>query len=601
MIRTRSFAGSALPRWAPAAVALCTLSTVACSKCGHHETPTDETVSSAPPSPVPAPEALLADLYVTSPNGSWAKLQRGIGGATGILPPSAGGIVCTALGLDPSLGGEIDGTLPSFGVVAGDPASPGWAFAMKLTDARHARSVLAGGDTAHFTSREADGMTVLAAKGESPDSSLGLAISSNGYLLVARKGDDLTRLGPYLTRTLPSRPLPPGALVADVPRSALASVIAPKLRSLWAETQRSLLAQDDQARRAHGGRAPDFADPKAILAAADTMLGRRLDIVGDLDRLRLSLDVGDEGTVISATMTPAAGGGAASKWITAMRTGDHAPIDALPASAAVALLLRDGDEARAEQARELEEALRASLGERLAAADGKKLHEVFDDGAKARSDVLTASVLWDEPQAFALQAPVKDAEAAGRAVRGALDLARAAPFKEMLHLDDATTASEETPDLGRISLATFVRKAHGGGASGASGLAATGRPKALPTSDAGAKSRSASNAGGAMAWSNAAGQLSVVLGAEPVVGLRTNSRPDKTLGAEPSVKQALEPLGSEASTVVVVQPLRFDPTRANLPIAPVVFAVGRHGGDAFARLSLSNGVLREVARRQMGF
>lgn len=567
------------------------LSAAACSKCGHHESSGEEATASTAPAPVPAPEALLADLYLPSPNASWAKLQRGIGGATGILPPSAGGIVCTALGLDPSVGAEIDGTLPSFGVVAGDPAGPGWAFAMKLTDARHARSVLADGETAHFTSRDADGMTVLAGKGESPTSSMALAITSNGYLLVARKGDELARLGPYVTRTLPSRPLPQGAFVADVPRSALTTVIAPKLRSLWSETQASLLAQDERARQAHGGRAPDFADPKAILTAADAVLARRLDVVGDLERVRISLDVGDEGLVVSALMTPAAGGGAASKWLSAMRTGDHAPIDALPSSAAVALLVRDGDEARAEQARELEEAVRASLGERLAAADAKKLHDVLDDGAKARSEVLTASLLWDEPQAFAVQAPVRDAEAAGRAVRGAVDLARAAPFKEMLHLDEATTATEETPDLGKISLATFVRKAHG---------ATSGRSKVLPTSDAGAK-EIRTKGGGAMAWSTASGQLSVVLGEEPVLGLRNSARPDKTLGADPSVKQALEPLGADASTVVVVQPLRFDPTRANLPTAPVVFAIGKRGPEGFLRVSLTNGVLREIARRQMGF
>lgn len=572
------------------------LSAVACSKCGRHEGQPEETVASTALPPVPAPDALLADLYVPSPNGSWSKLQRGIGGATGILPPSAGGIVCTALGLDPSVGSEIDGTLPSFGVIAGDPASPGWAFAMKLTDARHARSVLADGETAHFTSREAEGMTVLAGKGDSSASSMALAITSNGYLLVAPKGEDLSRLGPYVTRTLPSRPLPQGAFVADVPRSALSTVIAPKLRSLWAETQTSLLAQDERARQAHGGRAPDFGDPKAILAAVNTVLGRRLDIVGDLERLRVSLDIGDEGIVVSALMTPAAGGGAASKWLTAMRTGEHAPIDALPASAAVALLVRDGEEARADQARELEDAVRASLGDRLSAADAKKLHDVLDDGAKARSEVLTASLAWDDPQAFALQAPVRDADAAGRAVRGALDLARAAPFKELLHLDDATTATEETPDLGKVSLATFVRKGRG---------ATAGRPKALTTSDAGAKAANEgrSKGGGAMAWSTAAGQLSVVLGEEPIVGLRNNSRPEKTLGAEPSVKQALDPLGADASMVVVVQPLRFDPTRANLPTAPVVFAVGKRGtdNDGFARLSLANGVLREFARRQMGF
>ncbi|MCW5834373.1 MAG: hypothetical protein KIS78_18380, partial [Labilithrix sp.] len=60
-------------------------------------------------------------------------------------------------------------------------------------------------------------------------------------------------------------------------------------------------------------------------------------------------------------------------------------------------------------------------------------------------------------------------------------------------------------------------------------------------------------------------------------------------------------VGSDASTVIVAQPLRLDPRRANLPTAPLGIAVGRRGRDAFVRVDVSDALLREAARWQMGF
>ncbi|HVJ91770.1 MAG TPA: hypothetical protein VM580_18340, partial [Labilithrix sp.] len=60
-------------------------------------------------------------------------------------------------------------------------------------------------------------------------------------------------------------------------------------------------------------------------------------------------------------------------------------------------------------------------------------------------------------------------------------------------------------------------------------------------------------------------------------------------------------IGSDATTVIVAQPLRLDPKRANLPAAPLGIAVGRKGHDAFVRVDVADALLREAARLQMGF
>jgi hypothetical protein len=232
---------------------------------------------------VAAPEGLLADVYMTTPNASWSKLQRNVGGAFGILPASASGTICMAAGLDPYVASEIDGTAPIFGVVAGDPANAGFVIAMKLVDLRRARTVLADGETSRFTPKEDAGVTELLPKGEAPGAGFIIGLSANGYILVARRSEDLLKLAPYATRTLPKKPLPTsGAVVLDVPRAALGSVMKPRLDDLWTTAKGFLLSEDEAMRRRHGGRAPDYGDPKAIVGAVDTWVSKRIAVVGDL-------------------------------------------------------------------------------------------------------------------------------------------------------------------------------------------------------------------------------------------------------------------------------------------------------------------------------
>ena len=570
-----------------AAVLLALACTASCSKCNREEDP--EQTLKAVEAPLPAPEGLLADVYMATPNASWAKLQRGIGGAVGILPASAGGIICTAAGLDPFIASEIDGAAPIYGVVAGDPLSPSYVIAMKLVDMRKARAVLVDGDTARYATREAGTMTELLPKGQGSAPPVAVGLSTNGYLVVARRSEDLGKLAPYVTRTLPKRPLPAdGAVVFDVPRAAHASVMKPKLDDAWASAKSFLLGEDERMRRNHGGRAPDFGDPKAIVGAADAWVTRRIGIVGDLEKMRIAVDVIEDGVSIVSTMTPAAGGGPATKWTDAMMLGDLAPLGALPATSAAALLVRDGEEHRAEQARAFEEAVASALGPRLAEADTKKLHDVVADVTKARGDVFASAVAWDDPQGLSLRAVVRDPEAATRGVRGAVDLLKNAPFKELLHVRDVTASSEELAGVGKASVATVVREAP--------------KPVARPGGDGGAPRPvvPARSEDLGAAWLVDGGVLSLAAGATPVATLRASTKPDHKLADEPAIARSFAALANQASAVLIVQPLRFDATRANLPAAPLLVALGRKDKDATLRIDIANGLLRELARRQMG-
>lgn len=601
-------------RW-PLTVAVAALFAVAsvasCSKCGDKPSDDVPTANAAEP-PISAPDGLLADVIIATPNASWGRLQRGIGGAVGILPASAGGIICAAAGLDPYVASEVDGAAPSYGAIAGDPANAGFVIALKLLDMRKARGVLVDGDTARYSAREAGGVTELVAKGERSGPPVAVGLSPNGYLLIARRSEDLARLAPHVTRTLPKRPLPAeGAVVLDVPRAALGSLLKPKLDDLWAVAKSFLLAEDDRMRRDHGGRPPDFGDPKAIVGAADAWVTRHIAVVGDLERMRVALDVIDDGLSIVTTMTPVAGGGPAATWTDAMKTGDVAPLTLLPATSAVALMTRDSEEGRAEQARELETTLASALGTRLSEVDAKKIHDVLEDATKARGDVLTSALVWDEPQGLSLRAQVRDADAASRAVRGAVDLAKVAPFKEIFRVRDVSSSTEDLGGIGKASVVTFAREPAREGKA----LRAPGPPPSPPKAgDAGrpsgaswgidaaspaARPRPKNDALG-LAWLVDAGVLSVVSSDAPLATLGATVKPARKLSEEPAVMRALAALGSNTSSVLFVQPLRFDATRANLPAAPLVMALGRHDKDATLRIHVANGLLREVSRRQLG-
>lgn len=562
----------------------------------------------APEIPVAAPADLLADVYAISPNTSWSKLQRGIGGAVGILPATLPGIIGFMADMDPRIANEIDGGAPIYGVLAGDPAQPAFCIAMKLVDPRRAKMLLTDGETAVFNTREEPsvpgqpGLTHLVPKvrverADKKEPAVA-ALTSNGYITVGKIPADLSKLAPYATRTLPGRPMPKdAAIVADVPRSAVEKVLAPKLEAAWTDAKGFLLDSDERMRGERGGRAPDFGDPKAIVAALDAVVGRRIAVFRDLERVRFALDVSEDALVLNATLTPVAGDGPAKKWVSAMRVGDAAALLGLPNTSLVAISLRDTEEDRAAQAAEMEKAIASSLGERLKEPDAKKVHDALDDWTKGRDETLAIAYSIDEPTGTFVTTRARDAEAANRSVRSVVDLTKASPFKEMLHVKDVTMSSEDVPGFGKVQIAKIAREATV--RAPPPGLN-TRYPGARP--DGGAPMAPALTAPPAgVAWSTEGGTVALALGAEPMVTFKTSARPEKKLRDDPLVARFTTNVGATASTFIVVQPLRWDAKRAHLGAAPIAAAVSRKEGDAVVRLEISDLLLREMSRYFMGF
>ncbi len=259
---------------------------------------------------VPAPDGLVADAYLASPNEFWKKVQGGIGGAASLLPDSFPAIVCALAGLDPSLVREIDAAAPAFAAIGDGETAPPFAIAVKLKDEAHVESLLLDGDAAGFGAKDVAGMRALVSRGT--PLSFSVALARAGYLVVASTEDDLARFGPYVVRTMPTHAKPASALEIAVTRAAFVGPLLTRATRGWGEAKQWLLARDAEERANHGGRAPDYADASGIVDCAGAFVERRTAILADIDSAVLDVDALDDGVAVEASLRASAGGGGAS-------------------------------------------------------------------------------------------------------------------------------------------------------------------------------------------------------------------------------------------------------------------------------------------------
>jgi len=540
--------------------------------------------------PVPAPEGLLAEAWLRAPDATWSKIQRGVSGAVALLPPTVGELACAFAGLDSPLSQLLDGKATAY-LVLGDGGAagpPAWVVALPLTSSAAAATMLFdGGDAAsakpRYTARDVGGMRLLSSADRPPTVTAALARGSPGWLVLASGEADLARLGPYAVRTMPTKAAPSevAALVADVPQAALAGALSSWVGARWGQTRAWLEARDDEQRSKHGGRAPDFGDPRPVVAALDRVVKGRSALLAQARTAHLVIDAGDDDVHAELLVTPGADEASAGL-LGSMTPGDARPLDDVPADAALAVLVREGSQARTEDATALMAMLDQALGDRLHEDDARALHTAITDWVRARGDWWTGALAWgdrDAARGLWVRAPATTADESMHAVRELVDLSHRRPLQDLLatslHLGPASVTSVDTPPLGKVSLATFVD------------LAASPRKP---------------DASGALgvAWGMHDSELLVAAGPMAPQLLLTESAPPKRLGDDPRSAGVLAALGSNVTLAVFAQPLRFEAAHAADSSAPAVIAWGRKGDGLWGRLDLADTLLRELLRLNAG-
>lgn len=573
-------------------------------------------------SPIPAPAGLVAELFLPTPDATWAKARIAVGGPALFLPVNAGTLVANLLGLPVTAGQEIDGAAPVLGAVvdAGVGAAPPPGAAADDVGAARQRARGAVGirvksgsaliaqltrvEGARFQARvdAATSMTFIEPQGAAPSGSAAgsaaapAATAPRGrvamgvlgdYLLVGNTVEDLTLVGPYVVRTLPKAPVPKEDLAVEIPRAAIDGPILGAVRGFWEKARGPLTS-------AAGGAGA--ADELALAPTIESWLA----ILGDLERARVTL-VLDEAAHLRLSGTPRAGGGAASRAVAEAAVGDVKPLLDLPGDALAGVLVREQPGARGEGVGRQVQALTRLIGGEVPEKDREAIAAALRAVAEARGDWFSAGLRWAGvgPTAY-VRAAVSDEEKLGAAIEDLVELSKLPSVKaflkeEKLRVSTAKHVVERLPgDARRIRFERVEEKGKKdakeskGTAPAAGADPAATLPKAVD-----------------LVYLLKDKNLFASAGYEPDEAMRrlVGAPEGERLGAVPAFQGALKALGGDTSFALVVDPLRIVATRAGKPPqgdpTPVVLAAGAGAGDAGAlwlRVDVPTVVIREAVR-----
>lgn len=371
--------------------------------------------------PVPAPGGLIADLFLPRPDQTWKALRDLVGGPALLLQSSFSLFAGTALGLPTLAAANVSADVPMVGALGEVQDEVAAVLGLHVVSGGELVAQLTSGADAAFDVEldPSTGIQVLTRKQTSPGDVV-LGVFAN-RLLVAPSRVALLALGPYVARTLPGAVISDHALTLVAKKDALVGPAARALRSEWKTRMKWLQERDQAARLAHGGAAPDFADPAAVVAAADGAVDGIAALLESASEARFVLDARNDRLELGATLAPEAGG-AADAFARSLTVGDAAPVLALASDAAVALMLRGDVSPVAGPEGGAESGLVALLGDRLSAADKKRVTAIRADLDAGRGALSIAGLVPGEHFTVVVTGDTVDAVALERGIKGALGL-----------------------------------------------------------------------------------------------------------------------------------------------------------------------------------
>jgi hypothetical protein len=535
--------------------------------CKHDPTPAPHAASEPP---IPAPATLIASGTLRDPDAFWAHLRKGGGAAFAHAPESAAGAILEWAGVDPGLAPLVAGNQP-FHVALGDSADGvASVIAMKLQDIATVRSTLVEAETAHYRGEEIDGMIRLVPRDATP-ARIGVAVTWSGYLVIASNASELSTLGAYVTRTLPTKPLPTAPFEMRVEPDALGRTgkkgpdLAAKVTGILAATAHSLL--------------PHEVDATALAACFTPGIQDTFAQAGDLTEARLEASADEDRLDVIATLVPGPGDTAARRRLETMHPGSLGPLLDAPRDSVAALFWSDSSSTRTADAGTLGPCLGRALAPILGPGGGSRLADLLASWARGRGDWETmAFVAKTGTAGLVVRAPVADAGVASSTARGFADLASQPSLADaiagLLPLRAGTVESFDAPRVGKASVVMFP-----GHTPFSRGLAdpSAAAPELAPAG---------------MAWAVDAKEADVAVGQSPRE-LLALARPATALHANPSIELAMGALGAEASFAAIVAPPGCC-AGAGPASAPLLIGWGRHEGHGRANLAVGDELLGQL-------
>ncbi|HEY3256780.1 MAG TPA: hypothetical protein VGJ91_22645 [Polyangiaceae bacterium] len=351
---------------------------------------------------LPEPSGVLAELRVAHPDATFRSLRELGRPFSALLPAGFPMLTASLLGLPPLSADSFDTELPVLGLLLQNGGgSPTWLLAVHTVSGPELIAKLCTGDHApfHAVDSGAAGLRLIQPSAASAKALPVLAVFDN-YLLIAEAAESLLSAGPYAARMLPKRPAVEAAIALHVSHEPLASKLVPALRGLWAAYRTRLAHLDQTDRSAHGGRAPDFADPAQVILGADALVESLLGVIDGAAALELDLEPFADRLDVAVQLEPEAGSDVQTR-LAALAAGDARALLALPAETQFALgLSRTNDERDAAGKAAGDDWVRL-LGARISERDARQLRGVLADWELGRGTESCYGFLGgSEPGAF---------------------------------------------------------------------------------------------------------------------------------------------------------------------------------------------------------
>jgi hypothetical protein len=306
-----------------------------------------------------------------------------------------------------------------------------------------------GNAPTHQVQREGE-LSLLSRTGN--DAPASLAVIGDALLVGPRAA--LSRAGVYVARGVLVRPPTAKPSFASMIffGEALRDIVAPALRARWVKTRRELeLAQERE--KAARKRPADFADPRALVLAADTIIESTLAVLETNAGMEGELDLTPAGLALRARITPKAEG-AAKELGSALALGDASALGKLPDAAGLGLLLRRAlstSDAGADTlgSQQAQRAVHSLFGSRLGEAEERALREVGEAVDLGRGDEQVLSLL--SGKSILWRGSVRDAAALRRGLSGAFKVVTRKPlrpvFQELLGEPRVSSTALRAPGL----------------------------------------------------------------------------------------------------------------------------------------------------------
>ena len=540
-------------------------------------------------SPVPKPANLAATLTVGKPGETWAKLRETGGGPARLLPQSFGLLVSTFLGLPAAAADAIDADVALTGAaLSDDKGNLEIAIAIHVRSGRDLVTRLSAGGDAIYSAREdsASGITLLEAKPGKAPTGVALGVLGN-YLLAGREASALTQAGPYAARTLPKQPAPQVPVLVSLEKRALSGPVAQAIREAWKGKQAELSKLDDVNRQKHGGRAPDFGDPRAALAGLSGTIDGFINLLQSAASGRIVVEPQGDRLEVNVELD-AEEQGAAADLVAALAVGDAEPITALPVSTPIVVLNRTTAATRQASAKSMNEGVAGLFGDRLTVPDREKVKAVLEKLSEGRGDWETYGVYLDKGKGgLVYRALVSDPKSFDAGAKDLFKLltvrALAEPLRQFAGEMTVKQSTAQVPGVPGTTQRALVQL----------------KPTAMRAASDKTGKVSTETQNVELLWAHANGRVlgAASFDAVPVLGalFGAEAEPKATHKSDAKVSQALGRV-KDAAFVVLVQPLRLGGGTVLAPSSPLVVSFGKRGTTGFLRAEADQAGLEMVLK-----